>query len=169
MGLDRTNLPDALLRRVSPADRKAAHLPPPLNQILTTRNPTTMARKRAETAIRATIKQPAKPKTHRSGYSLPVVLAFFEESGITEIMVSEYRFHPARKWRFDLCFPGKKLAVEVNGGIFSQGRHTRGAALLLEYEKLSEAAALGYRVIFTTPDQLCLTETAALIRRALAI
>ena len=34
MGLDKNSLPDSLLRRVSPADRKAAGLPAPLSEIV---------------------------------------------------------------------------------------------------------------------------------------
>ncbi len=34
MGLDRTTLPDALLKRIAPAERKAAGLPPPLSELV---------------------------------------------------------------------------------------------------------------------------------------
>lgn len=70
--------------------------------------------------------------------------------------VAEYRFHPTRKWRFDYCWPDPphQLALEVQGGIFSGGRHTRGAALIREHEKLNAAAALGYRVVFCTPQDV---------------
>jgi hypothetical protein len=39
----------------------------------------------------------------------------------------EHRFHPVRRWRFDAAFPARKVAVELDGGIFAAGRHTRGA------------------------------------------
>ena len=68
--------------------------------------------------------------------------------------VPEYRFHPQRRWRFDWAFVGPKLALEVQGGIFTQGRHTRGAGLLKEFDKLNSAAALGWRVCFVTPTQM---------------
>lgn len=38
----------------------------------------------------------------------------------------EHRFHPVRKWRFDAAFPVRKIAVEIDGGVFVQGRHMRG-------------------------------------------
>lgn len=69
----------------------------------------------------------------------------------------EYRFAPPRRWRFDWAWPvagGGGIAVEVQGGLFTRGRHSRGAALLNEHEKLNAAAALGWRVCFTTPKDV---------------
>ncbi|MFW6538912.1 hypothetical protein ACOCIZ_19145, partial [Acinetobacter baumannii] len=38
----------------------------------------------------------------------------------------EYKFHSKRKWRADFLITGTKILVEVEGGIWSGGRHTRG-------------------------------------------
>jgi very-short-patch-repair endonuclease len=38
----------------------------------------------------------------------------------------EYRFHPGRRWRFDFTWPRYKITVEIDGGIYSRGRHVRG-------------------------------------------
>lgn len=65
----------------------------------------------------------------------------------------EYRFAPPRRWRFDWAWLDCKVALEVQGGIWTHGRHTRGAALLKEHEKLNAAAALGWRVLYCTPQQ----------------
>lgn len=80
--------------------------------------------------------------------------------------VFECQFHPTRRWRFDMLFEGW-LAVEVQGGLFVEGRHVRGAALLREHEKLNEAVCLGYSVLFVTPDQVGSGEAWALVARAL--
>lgn len=57
----------------------------------------------------------------------------------------EYRFHVTRRWRFDFAiFPLR--AVEIEGGVFSSGRHTRGNGFSQDCEKYNEATALGWRV-----------------------
>ena len=99
-------------------------------------------------------------------YNPKVVTAYFEEFGIPG-PVYEHKFHPTRKWRFDLAWPEHKLALEVQGGIHVRGRHTRGAALLKEWEKLNTAAAMGWRVMFCQPEDLCWNETAEMIKEAL--
>jgi very-short-patch-repair endonuclease len=65
--------------------------------------------------------------------------------------VTEYRFHPTRKWRFDFCWPEQGLALEVDGGGFLQGRHSRGAGMEKDAEKFNEALVLGWKVLRVTP------------------
>lgn len=67
---------------------------------------------------------------------------------------TEYKFHPTRKWRFDYCWPKQKIALEVDGGVWTQGRHTRGSGAIKDMEKFNNAAILGWRVLKYTPDQL---------------
>jgi hypothetical protein len=81
--------------------------------------------------------------------------------------VAEYRFAPPRRWRFDWAFLEQKLALEVQGGLFSNGRHVRGAALLREYEKLNAAAARGWRVMFTTPQDMANGNAVLLVEQGL--
>lgn len=64
---------------------------------------------------------------------------------------TEFRFHPTRRWRFDLAWPGRSLAVEIDGGVFVGGRHSRGAGVEKDCEKFAEAAILGWKVIRVTP------------------
>jgi hypothetical protein len=66
----------------------------------------------------------------------------------------EYRFHPTRKWRFDYAWLSHKVAVEVEGGVWIRGRHSRGAGMLKDMEKYNRAAAMGWRVFRCTPDTL---------------
>jgi hypothetical protein len=82
--------------------------------------------------------------------------------------VPELRFHPVRKWRFDHAWPDHKLALEVQGGIFVSGRHSRGAALMKEHEKLNAAASLGWRVCFVTPKQIANGEAINIVSQALS-
>lgn len=66
----------------------------------------------------------------------------------------EYQFHPTRKWRFDYAWVPQKVALEVDGGVWTGGRHTRGAGWLKDTEKLNMAACLGWRLLRTTPALL---------------
>lgn len=58
----------------------------------------------------------------------------------------EVRFHETRNWRFDFAWIKCKLAVEIEGGVWSRGRHTRGAGFIGDCEKQNEAARLGWTV-----------------------
>ncbi len=68
--------------------------------------------------------------------------------------VAEYRFHPVRKWRFDLAWPDRMLAVEVEGGKWVQGRHQRPQGFEDDCVKYNEAALLGWRVLRVTGDMI---------------
>lgn len=114
-------------------------------------------------------------------YDKDIVVKWFAEHGIRAI--PEYKFHPDRKWRFDFVFvddsgygvitdeteaiQSTKLALEVQGGLFTNGRHTRGAALMKEHEKLNTAAMRGWKVMYTIPQNLCMQETVEMVREAL--
>lgn len=80
--------------------------------------------------------------------------------------VREHRFHATRKWRFDYALPGRlMIALEVEGGVWTGGRHTRGAGYLGDCEKYNEAALLGWLVLRCTPSKLR-TQGLALLQRA---
>jgi very-short-patch-repair endonuclease len=82
---------------------------------------------------------------------------------------TEYRFHPRRKWRFDCAFPDHRVAVELDGGTYMGGRHTRGAGFAADCEKLNAATVMGWRVLRFTSDmlnndpQLCVAQVRALL------
>ena len=79
----------------------------------------------------------------------------------------EYRFAAPRRWRFDFAIPSEKVAVEVEGGAFTNGRHTRAVGFLKDCEKYSEAAARGWLVIRVPPSNLCTAQTFDWIERAM--
>lgn len=73
---------------------------------------------------------------------------------LREIPVAEHRFHPTRRWRFDWAFKAAKIALEVEGGAWTQGRHTRGSGFVKDMEKYNEAQILGWRILRVTPQAL---------------
>lgn len=63
----------------------------------------------------------------------------------------EYQFVESRKWRFDFYFPTHKIAIEIEGGTWSGGRHGRGAGMERDMDKYNYAAKLGIMVLrYTT-------------------
>lgn len=59
----------------------------------------------------------------------------------------EYKFHPTRKWRIDFAWPALNLAVEIEGGIWNGGRHTRGSGAAADMEKYNELSMAGWRLL----------------------
>ena len=82
-----------------------------------------------------------------------------EQAGIP--FEREFRFHPDRKWRADFRIDWSLIdkhwspvLIEIDGGAFVGGRHSRGTGVEKDAEKQSAAAILGYRVIRCTPAQV---------------
>lgn len=70
------------------------------------------------------------------------------------IPVPEFRFHASRKWRLDWAWPHEKVALEIEGGLWVNGRHSRGSGAVADLEKYSEAAIAGWRVLYATPEEV---------------
>jgi very-short-patch-repair endonuclease len=68
--------------------------------------------------------------------------------------VAEFRFAMPRKWAFDFAFVEQRVALEVQGGIWTRGRHSRGKGQEGDMEKLNAAQALGWRVLWVSPAML---------------
>ena len=66
----------------------------------------------------------------------------------------EFEFHPKRKWRADFHLVDKKILVEVEGGIWTGGRHTRGKGYIGDMEKYNAATMMGFQVIRFSTDQV---------------
>ena len=69
-------------------------------------------------------------------------------------VASEVLFCKGRKFRFDFAILDKKIAIEIEGGVWSGGRHTRGAGYSKDMEKYNLATLNGWRLLRYTPDQL---------------
>jgi very-short-patch-repair endonuclease len=80
----------------------------------------------------------------------------------------QLRFHPTRRWKFDFAWPNQKLAVEVDGGTWTHGGHSRGKGFENDCYKINEAQLMGWRVYRFTCDMVTNGEALDVIKRALA-
>lgn len=108
---------------------------------------------------------------------VPSWLIFFgllQEAGLPQPK-RELRFHPTRKWQMDYAWEKERVFLEVEG-LFSRdlngkvvaGRHRQIGGYLKDMEKYNEAAAMGYRLLRTTPSGLTKPELIDLLRRTLS-
>ena len=81
--------------------------------------------------------------------------------------VREHRFHPVRRWRFDYAWIDHKVALEVEGGVWTGGRHTRGAGFVADIEKYNAATVAGWRVVRVVPGKLCASATVGMLESLL--
>ena len=79
----------------------------------------------------------------------------------------EYRFHRRRRWRWDYAWPNRLIALEIQGGVWTKGRHTRGKGYIADLEKLNEGQLLGWTVLWVTPEQMADGTALRLVERAL--
>ena len=102
--------------------------------------------------------------------------------------VQEYQFAKAqgRKWAFDLAWPDKvvvlrpgrvnqylpkgRVAVEIEGGLYIQGRHSRGAGYERDLAKDNAAVVMLWHVLRFSPGMLernpqdCISQVEALLK-----
>ena len=118
---------------------------------------------------------PKKYKVKQTGAEIEqanavLFLSVARSFGITgiereHIFASEIR----RRWRFDFALPKHKIGIEIEGGAWSNGRHTRGAGFIADLEKYNAAVVLGWRVLRFTPQQIKQAETYELISKLVNI
>ncbi len=70
-----------------------------------------------------------------------------------------------KRYRFDLAWPEERIAVEIDGAIWRQGRHTRGAGYINDRIKDCEATVLGWRVLRVTAEMVDSGDAVAYLER----
>lgn len=103
---------------------------------------------RAMTTKKATNKAKVKEQARK--------LAELVEINLSDLpgYVKEHVFHTTRKWRFDYAWLDLKVALEIHGGVFTNGRHTRGKGFSEDKVKMNSAQLLGWIVIEATTAQV---------------
>jgi very-short-patch-repair endonuclease len=71
-------------------------------------------------------------------------------------LATEFRFHPTRRWRADYAHEESRTLVELEGGVWVGGRHTRGQGFVADAEKYFEATLAGWRVVRLVSSQITL-------------
>ena len=83
-----------------------------------------------------------------------------DQSQTVRHYVREYRFAPRRRWRFDFAWP-PNVAMEIEGGRWTGGRHTRPVGFAADLEKYNWATRLGWQVYRFTTEQVMRGEALA--------
>lgn len=73
------------------------------------------------------------------------------QTGLT--WLAEHQFSDSRKWRFDFCCLEIATAIEIDGGVWTRGRHSRGVGQVADMEKINTAQLFGWIVLRYTPQQ----------------
>ena len=120
----------------------------------------------ATTASRTAAK--AASATTDSGSALEKHLDIALRASGLPAFVREHYFHPTRRWRLDFAWPAVKLGVEIEGGIFSRGRHGRGSGIKGDIDKSNALTLLGWRLLRFHGDQVRSGQAVEIIRQALS-
>lgn len=118
------------------------------------------------TGAKSTVTTSQNPSGVKQGSSLENQLLFQIRAARLPEPVREARFIDGRRWRADFAWPDKLLIVEVEGGTWTNGRHTRGKGFESDCEKYNEAALAGWRVIRVTGSHIKSGVAIQLIERA---
>ena len=99
-------------------------------------------------------KRKANPSTMESRFEM-----LWKNVALGPRLEREHRFCPTRKWRFDYAHVPTHLAFELEGGVWTRGRHLRPTGFIKDCEKYNEALLLGWRVFripapLLTPDYI---------------
>ena len=97
----------------------------------------------------------------------PVFTALLTELGYPP--VREFVFWPGRRFRWDYAWPDVKLALDVQGSVYTQGHHTRGKGYEDDCVKANEAAIRGWVVLRCTPKHIENGDAARWVLRALEV
>jgi very-short-patch-repair endonuclease len=101
-------------------------------------------------AKKAGVKIPSQ-KSGLESYFLSLITV----AGFGKDFKREVKFHPERKWRVDFLDEKHKIAIEIEGGVYTRGRHTRPSGFIADCEKYNQLSICGYRLLrYATKKQM---------------
>lgn len=70
-------------------------------------------------------------------------------------LIKEYKFYPGRRYRWDFAAIESKVAIDIQGGIWSRGKmgHNSGSGINKDCEKFCLAASTGW-LVFSLTDKM---------------
>lgn len=71
-----------------------------------------------------------------------------------------------RRWRWDFVLRDHLLLVEVQGAIYTGGRHARGAGIQADMDKSNAATLAGWRVLSVSTDDVVKGRAISMVERA---
>ena len=85
--------------------------------------------------------------------------------------IAEFAFFPERKWRVDYMIINgcNRVAVEVEGGIWTGGRHTSPQGFIKDMEKYNKLSECGIFLLRYSYDNLIKKETIEQIKVTLTL
>jgi hypothetical protein len=96
-------------------------------------------------------------------------IALLSRANGLPVPVFEHVFYKGRRWRFDAAYVPERIAIEVEGGIFTNGRHIRSSGFLGDMSKYNAAALEGWAVLRYSPAQISDGAWVEDVKRALAL
>lgn len=86
--------------------------------------------------------------------------------------VAEHRFkgmNGKRRYRFDVAWPEKKIAIDVQGGLYLKGRRAHGSPEQMKRDSMKQAEAnlCGWIFIAVTPEMMKDGSAVELVKKAL--
>ena len=107
--------------------------------------------------------EPTTPSDYAAVLCLQIVEAALGDPALAGQWFREFTFHESRNWRLDVACPGRKLAIEVDGGV-----HRIKKRFLGDIEKHNALVFAGWTYLRVTPEQVRTGEALALVRAYMA-
>ena len=101
-------------------------------------------------ATRYTAKKSA-PKSSKLEKEFAALWKYYKGPELTR----ELEFYPGRKWRADFAHKGSRVLIEIEGAVWTNGRHTRGSGFIADAEKYNSATLHGWRVFRLADKLIC--------------